>query len=148
MMTRMLKQPQIQQTATKHILIILKSHHPPPLDLLCITNSLEASPFLSPHNLIIILSPHNLLSKFGNSAGLSSPSLQATGGQPKKKVMMLMKMVMMMIMTKLSAISNVSWAPLAFDFLAVVAQLSGALLWPLLQVILMVIMTVMICCSV
>ena len=36
--------------------------------------------------------------------------------------------------------SKVSWAPMAFDVLAVVAQLSGALLWPLLQVILMVVM--------
>ena len=33
--------------------------------------------------------------------------------------------------------SNISWAPLALDILAVLAQLSGALLWPLLQVLVM-----------
>ena len=40
--------------------------------------------------------------------------------------------------------SKVSWAPMAFDVLAVVAQLSGALLWPLLQVILMVVMVMVV----
>ena len=35
--------------------------------------------------------------------------------------------------------SKVSWARMAFDILAVVAQLSGALLWPLLQVIIMMV---------
>ena len=40
--------------------------------------------------------------------------------------------------------SKVSWAPLAFDILAVLAQLSGALLWPLLQVIIMMLVVVMI----
>ena len=40
--------------------------------------------------------------------------------------------------------SKVSWAPLAFDILAVLAQLSGALLWPLLQVIIIMVIVVMI----
>ena len=40
--------------------------------------------------------------------------------------------------------SKVSWAPMAFDVLAGVAQLSGALLWPLLQVILMVVMVMVV----
>ena len=45
------------------------------------------------------------------------------------------KIIMLILWSSFTIInSNVSWVPLAFDILAVVAQLSGALLWPLLQV--------------
>ena len=71
---------------------------------------------------------------------MPSSALQAARGQPKEKVLRMMmmiwrKIIMLMLWSSFTIInSNVSWVPLAFDILAVVAQLSGALLWPLLQV--------------
>ena len=71
---------------------------------------------------------------------MPSSALQAARGQPKEKVIRMMMMIwrriiMLILWSSFTIInSNVSWVPLAFDILAVLAQLSGALLWPLLQV--------------
>ena len=74
---------------------------------------------------------------------MPSSAIQAARGQPKEKVIRVMmmiwrrrrKIIMLILWSSFTIInSNVSWVPLAFDILAVLAQLSGALLWPLLQV--------------
>ena len=70
---------------------------------------------------------------------MPSSAIQAARGQPKEKVtrtmMMIWRRIMFILWSSSTIInSNVSWVPLAFDILAVLAQLSGALLWPLLQV--------------